>query len=219
MFRSTASRSLLRAPIASRQIRIAQARRFVSTEGAAPARKSRSWKSTALRWGLAAGAIYYYNTSTVFAEEPACMFFKPPSSLSPTSIPLSGRYMPSILATYSNQTSKHSCPPTTPIRRRRRLLPPNPRLNITQEETTRSTNHKNTHPHRIQTRAPRDPIGNHLRRRRKGCSHHPRRPRTTRGRRQSRRSLQSGNRRDQLGLPMSRWDGAWTLRGGVQDCI
>lgn len=44
------------------------ARRFLST--APPARKSRSWKSSAVRWGLAAGAIYYYNTSTVFADNP-----------------------------------------------------------------------------------------------------------------------------------------------------
>ncbi|KAK2758362.1 Oxidoreductase [Arachnomyces sp. PD_36] len=78
MFRSTASRSLLRAPIATRQIRIAQARRFVSTETpAAPTRKSRSWKGTVLRWGLAAGAVYYYNTSTVFAEEPAFALQQP----------------------------------------------------------------------------------------------------------------------------------------------
>ncbi|KAI9668954.1 MAG: Oxidoreductase [Caeruleum heppii] len=36
-----------------------------------PAARSRSWKSTALRWSLAVGGIYYYNTSNVFAEEPA----------------------------------------------------------------------------------------------------------------------------------------------------
>lgn len=82
MFRTTASKALVRAPIATRQIRFAQARRFASTEGgtgggaaaqAAPTRKSRSWKGTVVRWGLAAGAVYYYNTSTVFAEEPVCM--------------------------------------------------------------------------------------------------------------------------------------------------
>ncbi|KAG5977240.1 hypothetical protein E4U55_006954 [Claviceps digitariae] len=34
-----------------------------------PADRPRSWKSSALRWGLAIAAVYYYNTSTVFAEE------------------------------------------------------------------------------------------------------------------------------------------------------
>lgn len=43
-------------------------RRFLGT--AAPTQKSRSWKSSTARWALAIGAIYYYNTSNVFAEEP-----------------------------------------------------------------------------------------------------------------------------------------------------
>ncbi|KAK2752132.1 Oxidoreductase [Onygenales sp. PD_40] len=71
MFRP-ASRSLLRASSASsaapQHIRLAQARRFIST--APPSQKSRSWKGAVLRWGLAAGAVYYYNTSSVFAEQP-----------------------------------------------------------------------------------------------------------------------------------------------------
>ncbi|KAL7948784.1 hypothetical protein V8C42DRAFT_312321 [Trichoderma barbatum] len=41
-------------------------RRFAST---APADKSRSWKSSAIRWGLAVAGVYYYNTSSVFADE------------------------------------------------------------------------------------------------------------------------------------------------------
>ncbi|KAM0519565.1 hypothetical protein ACHAPE_003742 [Trichoderma viride] len=41
-------------------------RRFAST---APAEGSRSWKSSALRWGLAVAGVYYYNTSSVFADE------------------------------------------------------------------------------------------------------------------------------------------------------
>ncbi|QUC16347.1 uncharacterized protein UV8b_00588 [Ustilaginoidea virens] len=44
-------------------------RRFAST--AAPADRPRSWKSSGLRWALAIGAVYYYNTSSVFAEETA----------------------------------------------------------------------------------------------------------------------------------------------------
>lgn len=58
----TASRPALRT------LRQHTQRRFAST---APADKPRSWKGSALRWGLAGGAIYYYNTSSVFAEEPA----------------------------------------------------------------------------------------------------------------------------------------------------
>ncbi|KAM0261389.1 hypothetical protein ACHAQJ_002241 [Trichoderma viride] len=41
-------------------------RRFAST---APVDRSRSWKSSALRWGLAVAGVYYYNTSSVFADE------------------------------------------------------------------------------------------------------------------------------------------------------
>lgn len=48
-------------------LRSAAPRRFAST--ASPADKSRSWKSSAVRWGLAVGAVYYYNTSTAFADE------------------------------------------------------------------------------------------------------------------------------------------------------
>lgn len=42
-------------------------RRLIST--APLATKSRSWKSSALRWGLAIGGVYYYNISNIFAEE------------------------------------------------------------------------------------------------------------------------------------------------------
>ncbi|KAL2038005.1 hypothetical protein N7G274_009225 [Stereocaulon virgatum] len=52
----------------SKCLRAFPTRRFLST--APPAQKSRSWKSSAVRWGLAIGAVYYYNTSNLFAEEP-----------------------------------------------------------------------------------------------------------------------------------------------------
>merc|ERR1711939_53979 len=42
--------------------------RFVSTQP--PHLRSRSWKSSASRWGIAIAGIYYYNTSPVFAEQP-----------------------------------------------------------------------------------------------------------------------------------------------------
>ncbi|KAF2736732.1 hypothetical protein EJ04DRAFT_412986, partial [Polyplosphaeria fusca] len=48
--------------------RAAPTRRFLST--APPSQKSRSWKSSAARWGLAGVVVYYYNTTDVFAEEP-----------------------------------------------------------------------------------------------------------------------------------------------------
>ncbi|KAG6267737.1 hypothetical protein E4U49_007815 [Claviceps purpurea] len=41
-------------------------RRLAST--ASPADRPSSWKGFALRWGLAVAAVYYYNTSTVFAD-------------------------------------------------------------------------------------------------------------------------------------------------------
>lgn len=44
-------------------------KRFASTSK--PADKPRSWKSSALRWGLAGGAIYYYSTNSLFADDAA----------------------------------------------------------------------------------------------------------------------------------------------------
>ncbi|PHH83089.1 hypothetical protein CDD82_3624 [Ophiocordyceps australis] len=43
------------------------ARRFAST--ASPAHRPRSWKSSVLRWALAFGAVYFYNTSSIFSDE------------------------------------------------------------------------------------------------------------------------------------------------------
>lgn len=65
MFRP-AARALARAPTVARG---PASTRLIST---GPAPKSRSWKNTAVRLGLAAGAVYYYNTSNVFAQEPSC---------------------------------------------------------------------------------------------------------------------------------------------------
>ncbi|ROT36088.1 hypothetical protein SODALDRAFT_316381 [Sodiomyces alkalinus F11] len=64
-----AVRSTPRAASALRHscLRSAGGRRFAST---APTDKPRTWKSTMVRWGLAAAAVYYYNTSPIFAEEP-----------------------------------------------------------------------------------------------------------------------------------------------------
>ncbi|KAJ5974101.1 hypothetical protein N7481_011311 [Penicillium waksmanii] len=63
MFRP-AVRALARAPIATPCG--PASRRLISTGPT----KSRSWKNTVLRLGLAGGAIYYYNTSSAFSKEP-----------------------------------------------------------------------------------------------------------------------------------------------------
>ncbi|KAF6805676.1 mitochondrial intermembrane space protein [Colletotrichum sojae] len=79
MYRS-AARSTPRALSAARQSAIRAApRRFASTS---PADKPRTWKGTALRWGLAGGALYWYNTSPVFAEEPLPRTIPAPSQFS-----------------------------------------------------------------------------------------------------------------------------------------
>jgi len=43
-------------------------RRLVST--ITPPKKSGTWKGTFFRWGLAGGAVYFYNTSSIFAQSP-----------------------------------------------------------------------------------------------------------------------------------------------------
>ncbi|KAI1811686.1 hypothetical protein GGS20DRAFT_561787 [Poronia punctata] len=60
-------------------------RRFASTTSAAGQR--RTWKSSALRWGLAVGAVYWYNTSSVFAEEPQLKTLQPPPQFSDDDLP------------------------------------------------------------------------------------------------------------------------------------
>lgn len=64
----TALRSASRPAVASLRAQALRSapRRFASTS---PADKSRSWKGSAVRWALAGGAVYYYSTSSVFAEE------------------------------------------------------------------------------------------------------------------------------------------------------
>ncbi|KAL4957224.1 hypothetical protein BDW69DRAFT_156930 [Aspergillus filifer] len=74
MFRP-ASRALLRAPAARSPV-APQARRFISST---PSGKSRSWKNTFVRLGLVGGAIYYYNTSSAFAETPSLSFRPKPA--------------------------------------------------------------------------------------------------------------------------------------------
>ncbi|KAI1413964.1 hypothetical protein F5Y13DRAFT_160416 [Hypoxylon sp. FL1857] len=63
---------------------LTSSRRFISTS---PTNKKRSWKSAAARWGLAAGAVYWYSTSTVFAEEPLPTTIPPPPEFSDDDLP------------------------------------------------------------------------------------------------------------------------------------
>ncbi|KAI1332313.1 hypothetical protein F5Y16DRAFT_394387 [Xylariaceae sp. FL0255] len=60
-------------------------RRFAST---VPADRKRGFKSSVVRWGLAIGAVYWYSTSSVFAEEPAQLQAKqPPPQFSDEDLP------------------------------------------------------------------------------------------------------------------------------------
>ncbi|KAK9791943.1 hypothetical protein SCARD494_07350 [Seiridium cardinale] len=85
MYRS-ALRSTPRAANAIRQnaLRSTAPRRFASSS---PVDGKRSWKSSAVRWGLAFGAIYWYSTSPVFAEEPQSIHVQPPPQFSDDDLP------------------------------------------------------------------------------------------------------------------------------------
>ncbi|KAF5664548.1 mitochondrial intermembrane space import assembly 40 [Fusarium denticulatum] len=86
MYRTTmrsASRPVI-ASLRSNTIRVAP-RRFNST--ATPADKSRSWKSSVARLGLAFGAVYYYNTSPIFADEAISKTVPAPAAFSDDDLP------------------------------------------------------------------------------------------------------------------------------------
>ncbi|KAG5302589.1 intermembrane space import and assembly protein [Histoplasma capsulatum G186AR] len=122
MFRP-ASRSCFRIAFSTpKPVRFAQANRFINTDSASPSRKPSSWKGTALRWALAAGVVYYYNTSTVFAEEPG-FSFQPPTFTSnesedDTSLPT----LDSITA--AKRAKATSKPPSTPPKSETTTPPP-----------------------------------------------------------------------------------------------
>ncbi|KAI1626496.1 chromosome transmission fidelity protein 18 [Exophiala viscosa] len=68
MFRPAATTVLRSAAQSSfAPARTTAGKRFASTSRV---NARRSWKSSALRWGVAIAGIYYYNTSPVFAEQP-----------------------------------------------------------------------------------------------------------------------------------------------------
>lgn len=64
--------------------RAGSSRRFLTT---APAAKSGTWKGAALRWGLAAGAVYWYSTSPIFADEPVASTIPAPPQFSDSDMP------------------------------------------------------------------------------------------------------------------------------------
>ena len=70
---------------AARNLRTVTTKRFAST--ASPANRPRSWKSSALRWGLAGAALYYYNTSSVFADEAAPQTVNAPPTFADDDLP------------------------------------------------------------------------------------------------------------------------------------
>ncbi|RMJ13604.1 Mitochondrial intermembrane space import and assembly protein 40 [Fusarium kuroshium] len=108
MYRATlrsASRPVI-ASLRSSTLRAAP-RRFAST--ATPADKSRTWKSSVARLGLAAAAVYYYNTSPVFAEEAASQKIAAPAAFSDDDLPT----VDSILEEKRKQIKKQS-PDKTP---------------------------------------------------------------------------------------------------------
>ncbi|KAK0736162.1 hypothetical protein B0T21DRAFT_366421 [Apiosordaria backusii] len=69
MYRSArcALRAIRPAPTTASGLVTAPTRRFASTS--AGAKKTGTWKGTVVRWGLAGAALYYYNTSPIFADE------------------------------------------------------------------------------------------------------------------------------------------------------
>ncbi|RSL65259.1 Mitochondrial intermembrane space import and assembly protein 40 [Fusarium duplospermum] len=108
MYRTTlrsASRPVI-ASLRSNTLRAAP-RRFAST--ATPADKSRTWKSSVARLGLAAAAVYYYNTSPVFAEEAVSQKIAAPAAFSDDDLPT----VDSVLEEKRKQIKKQS-PDKTP---------------------------------------------------------------------------------------------------------
>lgn len=70
MFKPATPRLL---PYPIHAIRAVRPRRTLFSS-APPSQRSRSWKSLAVRLGIAAGGVYYYSISNAFAEEPAGIY-------------------------------------------------------------------------------------------------------------------------------------------------
>ncbi|KAI4110019.1 MAG: hypothetical protein L6R37_000152 [Teloschistes peruensis] len=109
------SRSLLRSSATpSFFVRAPQTRRLLST--APPSQKSRSWKNSAVRWGLAAGAVYYYNMSPLFADNVTLLEpLLPDSPTNDTSLPTLESVVQSRKQTISSQSSTPAPTPAASI--------------------------------------------------------------------------------------------------------
>lgn len=66
----SSSASLARA--ARQPVLAGGARRMLTT---APASKKPTWKGAFARWGVAIGAVYWYSTSPIFADEASSALF------------------------------------------------------------------------------------------------------------------------------------------------
>ncbi|KAH8155248.1 uncharacterized protein LAJ45_00257 [Morchella importuna] len=67
---SSSSSSTTRTALLLRRPATTPSSRLLSTSSAAPSKKRSTLKGTATRWALAAGIVYWYTTSAVFADEP-----------------------------------------------------------------------------------------------------------------------------------------------------
>ncbi|KAF2401854.1 hypothetical protein EJ06DRAFT_508068 [Trichodelitschia bisporula] len=94
------SRPVLRAGTATSSPWTHSARRLLST---APTKSRGTWKGTALRWGLAGAAVYYYNTSDLFAEQPRHVSIPAPSRVEPLPEPS----LPTVEDLVSQRRAQH----------------------------------------------------------------------------------------------------------------
>ncbi|KAB5540279.1 mitochondrial intermembrane space import and assembly protein [Coniochaeta sp. 2T2.1] len=81
-------------------------RRFLTT---APAARRSTWKGSAARWGLAVAAVYWYNTSPIFADEPASQTVPAPSQFSDADLPT----VEAVIEQKRRSTLSSSSTPTT----------------------------------------------------------------------------------------------------------
>ena len=120
----TALRSAPSALRAARPTLASGARRFASTSSA-PASKKGTWKGTGLRWGLAIAAVYFYNTSPIFADEL-------PSQVGPAPPHFSDADLPTVDAMIEEKRRQVAAAPPPP--------PPEPKKTVEAkaEEATES---------------------------------------------------------------------------------
>ncbi|KAK3192648.1 Oxidoreductase [Lecanicillium sp. MT-2017a] len=107
-------------------------RRFASTTS--PADKSRTWKASAFRWGLAAAAVYYYNTSTIFMDDGAtAQTFTAP----PTAFPETETKLPTVDSIVEERKMQAATKSEAPVDDNKTAEPkPAAKADKTEEQTT-----------------------------------------------------------------------------------